>query len=370
MRSLIIIIFLNLLSIIGYSQDWTTKFERTNYLETDNYENAIRYFEQLEKYSEFAKLKKIGETPQGRDIFAFMVNNDKLFEFEQIKNTDKSIILIQNGIHAGEIEGKDACMLLLRDILITKTKEHLLDSVCLVIIPVLNVDGHERISKFNRINQNGPTYMGWRTTAQNLNLNRDYLKADSPEIRAFIQLFNAIDPDIFIDTHTTDGLDMQPVLTYSVEWQGNVTNVLAEWINGIFIPQIEKYMAAKNKLIAPYVNMNDYSNPAKGINAWVSSPKLSTGYAAIRNKVGILIETHSLKPYKERVFATLDYLEGCIKIANEQKVSIKNNSKYAINEMKYLYNNLKNPYYVSFKLTSDSVIYNWKGIKAKKDLAL
>ncbi len=366
MRYLILLV----LSIFFYpeifSQDWITKFEKTNYFETDDYDHTIRYFEQLEKHSEFAKLIKIGESPQGRTIYAFIVNRDKKFNLDEIKKSDKSNVFIQNGIHAGEIEGKDACMLLLRDILITKTKENLLENVNLIIIPVLNVDGHERVSEFNRINQNGPLYMGWRTTAQNLNLNRDYLKADTPEIRAFIKLFNAIEPDLFLDTHTTDGLDMQPVLTYSIEWQGNVTNVLSEWLNKIFIPQIEEYMYSKKVLIAPYVNMNDYTDPSQGINAWVSSPKLSTGYAAIRNKIGILIETHSLKPYKDRVFATLDYLEGSIKIAGDQRATIKNNSKFANQETSYVYNKLNNPYYFSFKLTNDSILYNWKGIKAKR----
>ncbi len=370
MEKIIKYYFLSILTLLIYNtnfaESWQTKFEKSNYLETDNYESTINYFKQLEVYSDYAKLIKIGISPQGRDIYSLIINKDKIFDLKEISKSFKSIVLIQNGIHAGEIEGKDACMLLLRDILITKTKEDLLKNVCLIIIPVLNVDGHERISRYNRINQNGPTYMGWRTTANNLNLNRDYLKADALEIKAFIKLFNNINPDIFIDTHTTDGLDMQPVLTYSIEWQGNVTNVLSEWITKIFLPEIEKYMSSKQVLTAPYVNMNDYTDPSKGINAWVSSPKLSTGYAAIRNKIGILIETHSLKPYKDRVFATLDFLEGSIKIANTQNESIKNNSKLAKIENDFVHCKLKNPYPFSFRLTKDSIMYKWKGIVAKK----
>lgn len=366
MRLVVLFLFAFVMIINCKEYDWTTKFEKTNYLETDNYDFTIKYFKQLDEFSEYAQLLKIGVSPQGRDIYAFLVTKEKQFDLKEIRRSDKSIVLIQNGIHAGEIEGKDACMLLLRDILVNKTKESLLNSVNLVIIPVLNVDGHERVSMYNRINQDGPTYMGWRTTAQNLNLNRDYLKADSPEIRVLIKLFNDVEPDIFIDTHTTDGLDMQPVLTYAIEKQGTVPNVLSEWINKIFVPEIEEYMSSKNVLIAPYVNMNDYSDPSKGINSWVSSPKLSTGYAAVRNKIGILIETHSLKPYKDRVFATLDFLEGSIKIANNQNLSIKSNSKLANEETKYVYTKLKSPYPVSFKLTNDSLLYNWKGIVAKK----
>lgn len=350
--------------VYGNDFDWKTKFEKSNYLETCNYNETIEYFNALAVNSEYAKLFKMGKTPQNRDMYYLVVNKDKEFDLATITSSKKSIILIQNGIHSGEIEGKDACLLLLREILITKENESLLDNSILVIIPVINPDGHENSSKYNRINQDGPTNMGWRVTAQNLNLNRDYLKADAPEIKEFVKLYNQLDPDIFIDTHTTDGLDMQPVITYQAEWQGTVPNVLSEWIKKIYMPQIEKQVEDKGFITGYYVNLNDYNDVTKGINGWVSSPKLSSGYAAIRNRVGVLIETHSLKPYKDRVFATKAFIEETIKIANSQNETIKNNTKLADQEVLWKYGNEKENYPLGFKLTKDTVNYLWKGIKA------
>ncbi|MFH0734739.1 MAG: M14 family metallopeptidase [bacterium] len=351
--------------ISAQSFEWKTKFENSNFKETSNYDESIQYFKKIEKNSNYAKLFKLGVTPQGRDLFYFVVNKDKEFDLGKIKASKKSIVLIQNGIHAGEIEGKDACMLLLRDILITKDKEDLLDKVVIIIIPVINADGHERISKYNRINQDGPLYMGWRTTAQNLNLNRDYLKADAPEIKAFIKLVNNVNPDIFIDTHTTDGLDMQPVITFAVEGQGTVPPVLSTWIQDTYNPFIEKFVTNKGFIIAPFVNLTDNGNPSKGMNNWVSSPKLSAGYMAIRNRVGVLIETHSLKPYKERVFSTLAFIEGTLNLANSSNTKIKQNSKLADELVKQKYGSLAELYPVGFKLTKDSVSFTWKGINAE-----
>ncbi len=351
--------------INAQSDDWKTKFELSNYKETNNYKETIEYFKKIEKNTEFAKLLPLAVTPQGRELYYFVVNKDKEFDLNIIKQSDKSVILIQNGIHAGEIEGKDACMLLLRDILITKGKENLLDNVIIIVIPVINADGHERIGKYNRINQDGPLYMGWRTTAQNLNLNRDYLKADSPEIKAFIKLFNDVNPDIFIDTHTTDGLDMQPVITFSAEGQGTVPPVISKWINDIYNPFMNKYVTEKGFIIAPFANLNDNADPSKGMNGWVSSPKLSSGYVAVRNRVGVLIETHCLKPYNERVFSTLSFLEANLVLANKNNKEIKQNSKIADEQVISKYGLKKELFPVGFKLTKDSVAYTWKGIKAE-----
>ena len=158
-------------------REWLTQFELSDQKESPRYAETMAYFNKLAASSPHAKMFTFGVSPQGRDLNYLVVSNSNEFSPQQVHNSRKAIVLIQNGIHAGEIEGKDASMLLLRDILITKEKSHLLENLILLVIPILNVDGHERISPANGPNQNGPAQMGWRTTSQNLNLNRDYIKA-------------------------------------------------------------------------------------------------------------------------------------------------------------------------------------------------
>ena len=315
------------------SKDWKTFFEKSNYLSTPNYAQTIQYFEKLAKYSPFARLITFGKSPQGRNLNCLIVSKDKAFSADAAKSTGKPILLIQNGIHAGEIEGKDACMLLLREILVTKEQENLLDKMILLVIPIFNVDGHERISQYNRINQNGPTEMGWRTTAQNLNLNRDYMKADAPEMKFFLKLFNSWLPDFFIDTHTTDGQDFQYSVTYGIEKNGDVPPLTRDWIRNNYIPKMEKETEASGFKILPYVGFKD-GDLRKGLVDWVSGPRFSHGYSAIQNRPGLLIETHMLKPYKERVFATKAVIMSTMNVvAQENKKLVELNKtadKYTI----------------------------------------
>ena len=163
----------------------------------------MAYFHKFAASSPNAKMFSFGVSPQGRDLNYLVIANGSEFAPQQAHTSWKTIVLIQNGIHAGEIEGKDSSMMLLRDILVTKEKEYLLEKLILIVIPILNVDGHERVSPANRPNQNGPREMGWRTTSQNFNLNRDYMKAEAPEMQALLKLYSSWLPDFFIDNHTT-----------------------------------------------------------------------------------------------------------------------------------------------------------------------
>lgn len=199
--------------------NWETYFEKSNFIATPDFYETIKYFNQLADYSDNARFLINYQSPKGRDMGLLIVSeNENILS----KFRNKPLVLIINGIHSGEIEGKDASILLLREILVSKEKEYLLDSINIVVVPIFNVDGHERKSKYNRINQNGPDEMGWRTTAQNLNLNRDWMKADAPEMKWMLLLLKQYQPDFIIDTHTTDGADYQYTVTYSVEWSKNI----------------------------------------------------------------------------------------------------------------------------------------------------
>jgi hypothetical protein len=302
-------------------KDWLTHFEKSNQLESPDYENTLKYFQKFADNTPYVNIKTIGETPQGKELKVIIVSKDKAFSPEQAKKTGKAIILIQNGIHPGEIEGKDACMLLLREILVTKEKEHFLDNIILLIIPVLNIDGHERLSPFNRPNQNGPKKMGWRTNALNLNLNRDYLKADTPEIRSFLKLFNDWLPDFMIDNHTTNGADYQYHVTYGIETHQNIDRSLLSWIEKKYMPHLIQKVEADGFIIGPYMEFKS-GTIESGIVDLPSLPRLSHGYCATQNRVCLLVETHSLKPFANRVLSTKSMMEHTISFVNDNQKEI------------------------------------------------
>ena len=325
------------------SKDWLTFFEKSNQLESPDYENTLRYFQKFADNTPYVKIKNIGLSPQGRELKVIIVSKDKAFSAEQARKTGKAIVLIQNGIHPGEVEGKDACMLLLREILITKEKQYLLDNTILLIIPVLNVDGHERVSPFNRPNQNGPKKMGWRTNALNLNLNRDYLKADTPEIRSFLKLFNDWMPDFMIDNHTTNGADYQYHVTYGIETHQNIDRGLVNLIEKKYLPNLIIKVEQDGFIVGPYMEFKS-GTIESGIIDLPAPPRLSHGYCATQNRVCLLVETHSLKPFTNRVYSTKSMMEHTISFVNDNhkeilllnraadKQTIKN---YLVNKKKF-----------------------------------
>src|SRR5712691_13019545 len=185
--------------------EWLTHAEKTNYRETPRYAATIEYSKRLDEASPLIKFQTFGKSGEGRDLPLLIAAEGETFTPEAARRVHKAVVLIQACIHAGEPDGKDAGLALLRDIAITKTRTGLLKNVVVLFIPIYNADGHERVSPYNRINQKGPVEMGWRATTTNQNLNRDYMKADAPETRAWLSLWNKWRHDLFIDCHVTDG---------------------------------------------------------------------------------------------------------------------------------------------------------------------
>jgi len=364
-------LFVLLMFSISFSQDkndWQTYFEKSGYLETPRYAETMEYFRKLDDYSDVAEMIKFGVSPQGRDLNCLVVSNDKAFKPEDAKATGKPVILIINGIHSGEIEGKDASMILLREILVTKEKEKMLDNVILLVIPVFSVDGHERFGKYNRINQNGPEEMGWRTTAQNLNLNRDWMKADAPEMKAMLKLFSSWLPDFIIDNHTTDGADYLYVMTFGIEYFKNSYSETELMLRSKFAPFLYEKMNQTGFLSHGYVWLKDW---VKGLDSGITegpgAPRFSTGYAAIQNRPALLVETHMLKPYKERVFSTKVAMEAVIEFCSDNKVEIiELNGKADRNSIINLLEK-KEKLPVGFKVSGKSVKTPFKGVKYYKE---
>jgi len=307
---------------------WLTHFEKFGMTESPNYENSIKYFQKFQEKTPFVTIKTIGYSHQNREIKVVIVSKDKIFNPAEAKKKGKSVILIQNCIHSGEVEGKDACMLMLREMLISKEKEDLLKNVILLIIPVINVDGHERRSPFNRPNQNGPKQMGWRTNALNLNLNRDYLKAESNEIKAFLSLFNEWLPDFFIDNHTTNGADYQYHITYGIPTHQNLDMNLVSFVKSKFLPYMISKVEEDGFIVGPYMDFKR-GTIESGILDLAAPPRLSHGYCAVQNRIGLLVETHSLKPFENRVFSTKSMMEHTIKFISENSNELMSLNKEA-----------------------------------------
>ena len=288
--------------------DLLTTSEKTNWDETGLYAEAVDISHKLERASRFVKVLEIGTTPEGRQTVALIVSKDRAFTPEAAAKTGKAIIMVQSGIHSGEIEGKDTVLMLIRDMTVTKTHAAWLDKAIFVVIPVFNVDGHDQFSPFHRMSQSGPRLAGLRNTAQRLNLNRDYIKADTPEMRAWLKLFNAWMPDFLIDNHVTDGSDIQYDVTWDMARNQDIATPAQSWVNERFIPQLNKGMAEDGHMVAPYGALRGGAGGKREFFMEVFSPRYSHLYAAVRNRPCLLVETHSLKASRTRAWASYDIM--------------------------------------------------------------
>ena len=344
-------------------EEWLTHFEKSGGVSSPSYDETIKYFEKFARKTKQAQIKSLGYSAKGRDIKYLVISNDSDFTPKRARRDGKVVVLIQHGIHSGEIEGKDATMLLLREILITKEKKDLLDNLVLLIIPVLNVDGHERISPHNRPNQNGPVEMGWRTTAENLNLNRDYLKAASPEMRALLRMFSTWMPDFYIDNHTTNGMDYQYHISYAMEDHDNIDKGLGDWGRDKLMPVVINKVEADGFLTGPYLELKG-GEIEQGITSYPMLPRFSTGYAAAQNRLCLLVETHSLKPFENRVRSTKSMNEAVLGYLNKNSEEIKQLNKKADLKAVSQYSLKKQDFPLVLQGAEDSVPFKFKGVKS------
>lgn len=290
---------------------WITPAEKTGLSDSPGYEETIAYLKKLCAASPLLSLTDFGRTAQGRPLYVVIAAKAP---------ANQPVLLAQAGIHAGEIDGKDAGLMLLRD-LAFGGKDALLDHATLYFVPIFNADGHERSSEWNRPNQRGPVHQGWRTTAQNLNLNRDYMKADAPEMQAMLALINDCRPALYLDLHVTDGLDHPYDITYNFEgWSpGPPANSpgASAWLNRRFRPTVDAALQAAGHIPGPYYDAVNGRDPSDGIIIGNGPPRFSTGYGDLRHLPAVLLETHSLKPYRQRVLGTYVFLEAALRSVGE-----------------------------------------------------
>ncbi|MDR7128572.1 murein tripeptide amidase MpaA [Algoriphagus sp. 4150] len=298
--------------LVDNSDKWVTSFELSDGLESPTYAETMAWMEKLAENSSYLRLVSIGRSEQGRQINMVIASKDQDFTADELSTSEKPLILFQAGIHAGEIDGKDAGMMLLRDIS-QGSKLALLDNANLLFIPILNVDGHERRSEYARVNQRGPKEMGWRTNALNLNLNRDYTKLETAGINAIAKVINSYDPDLYIDIHVTDGADYQYDITYGFVATGGYSPEISKWLSGYFQPEVDQALKDQGHIPGPLLFAANNEDFTEGNIAFSFSPRFSHTYGDIRHLPSILVENHSLKPFEQRVLGTYVFLEQVIK---------------------------------------------------------
>lgn len=313
--------------IAASDHPWVTPAEQSDLIETPDYASSIAWLEKLCTASPLLTMQEFGRSAEGRPLYLVIASLMESPTAEKLRQEGKMTILVQAGIHPGEIEGKDAGFMLLRDIAFG-VKAELLTQVNLLFIPVLNPDGHERSSTWSRPNQRGPLKMGWRTTAQNLNLNRDYIKADAPEMRSLLKLLSAWPVHLYVDVHSTDGLDFQYDITYAYHGREGTPSwspQINAWLDRSFSPAVDAALHSQHHLpLNLYVQPVSNSVLTLGLRETQMPPRFSLGYGDLRHIPSVLIETHSLKSYRQRVLATYVFIEAAMRHLAKDGAALKN----------------------------------------------
>lgn len=302
------------------SQNMKIPFESSDGSQTSTYFKTIDFWKNLAENSEKIQITEKGLTDSGFPLHLVLISNSGEFDLKKIQSENKSILLINNGIHPGEPDGIDASMLLARDISDGKFK--LPDNLVLAIIPVYNIGGMLNRSADYRVDQNGPNEFGSRGNAQNLDLNRDYIKCDSKNARSFTQIFHELNPDVFVDNHVSNGADYQHVMTLLTSQHSKLGGEMGEYINRVFEPAMYKSMQKKGYDLIPYVNVWG-KTPDNGWNEYVDSPRYSSGFGTLWSSFCFVPETHMLKPYAQRVDATYELMVSFIEFTSANSKEIK-----------------------------------------------
>ena len=299
--------------------DLETRFEKSGGKETGTYEEVIDFYTQLAESSGKVSLEEFGKTDSGKPLHLVIYSPSEEFDFEDLRKKN-SIILINNGIHPGESDGIDATMMLFRDLAgdsIAAPK-----NTVLATIPIYNVGGALNRNSTSRTNQNGPAEYGFRGNARNYDLNRDFIKADTRNTRSFYEIFHHVKPDIFIDNHVSNGADYQYTLTHLFTQHNKLGGELGNYLNEQIMPALEDSLAKKDWDITPYVNVFN-EVPEKGFSQFNDLPRYSTGYTTLWNTIGMMVETHMLKPYPKRVKGTYELMRSMIGIAEKDRERMK-----------------------------------------------
>ena len=326
MRYITILVLIFSIHMNSIAQSMITGFEKNNNT-TATYYEAIRFYEMLAQSSPKIKLLEYGSTDSGYPVHLAVWSANSVFNPAKIKESGKLILMVNNAIHAGEPCGVDATMMLFRDLAEQKEKQTWMENTVLIAIPVYNIGGALNRNSHTRTNQNGPESYGFRGNARNLDLNRDFIKCDSRNAGTFNQLFTEWQPDVFIDNHTSNGADYQYTMTMIASQHNKLDTNFSDYLNQQMMPHLYKTMKFRKWEMTPYVFVRD--TPDKGIAAFLDLPRYSSGYAALFNCLSFIGEAHMLKPYKDRVYSTLTFMETMLEFMHDQHTQIKTVRKKA-----------------------------------------
>ncbi len=324
MKKILLCCFWALFTGLAYAQSFTTPFEQSGGTQSATYKQLIRYYAGLDEAHKTILMQEVGSTDANEPLHVVYFSGNGRFNVEEWKDESRMILLINNGIHPGEPDGIDACMMLLRDAAEGKIKVP--ENVVLAVVPVFNVGGMLNRGSYSRANQNGPEEYGFRGSARNLDLNRDFMKTDAKETQSLITLFHTLDPDFFIDNHVSNGADYQHVMTLLSTQHNKLGGLMGQYLNKELEPMIYKDMKTRGYDLVPYVN-HWGNTPDKGWVAFHEGPRFASGYAALFQTYAFVPETHMLKPFRDRVKATYALMETFIKLASENAAKIKETRK-------------------------------------------
>ncbi|MBS1771656.1 MAG: hypothetical protein JST82_02260 [Bacteroidetes bacterium] len=311
-------------SVQLHAQNFETTYERSGGTQSVTYQQLIPYYEKLDEKYETIKMQEAGNTDAYYPLHIVYYNKDGDFNISHWKQQGKIIILINNGIHPGEPDGIDASMILLRDAANGTIK--IPDNIVLAVIPVFNIGGMLNRGMYSRANQNGPLEYGFRGNAENLDLNRDFIKMDANETRSLVKLFHELNPDIFIDNHVSDGADYQHIMTLLSTQYDKLGGCVGLCLRKTFEPKVYADMKRKGYDLLPYVHHYGHE-PEKGWQAYHEGPRYASGFTAMYHIYAFVTETHMLKPYKQRVDGTYELMKTFIKEASENADEIKQTRK-------------------------------------------
>lgn len=299
--------------------DFTTVFESSQGQETATYSQVIEYYRELGNEYSSISLEEMGQTDSGEPLHLAIFSPDGKFDLDEIRR-DRAILLINNGIHPGESDGIDATMMLFRDL--ARNSIDVPENTLVATVPVYNIGGALNRNTATRANQNGPAAYGFRGNARNFDLNRDFIKADTRNTRSFYEIFHYVQPDVFIDNHVSNGANYQYTLTHLFTQHNKMGGKLGEYLHRDMMPALEDALQRKDWDITPYVNIfNDV--PQAGFSQFMDHPRYSTGYTTLWNTLGMMVETHMLKPYDKRVRGTYELMRSMIDITDEDSEYIR-----------------------------------------------
>lgn len=355
MNKIFLHLFLFALSIQTFAQ--ITPFEASKGQKTATYQECINYYKQLDLAHDELKMLSYGTTDVGKPLNLVVISKNKVFDPQILQNQNKSILLINNAIHPGEPEGVDASMILARDLIKNKV---IPDNLIICIIPIYNIGGSLNRSSFSRANQNGPESYGFRGNAQNLDLNRDFIKTDSKNSHAFQLIFNEWNPDVFVDTHVSNGADYQYVMTLIETQKDKLNPILSQYMTQKLVPNLYKEMRNVGFEMTPYVD-HLYETPDSGIVGFLETPRFATGYTTLHNTIGFITETHMLKPFEQREAATYEFLKIIINEVSKNSTLIKATRKKADEQVKN-----QTVFPLSWAMNKDSLkMIDFKGFEGK-----